>query len=62
MSCKSRSCSLHVIFVAQEVQDKINKLEKEIDEVKAKIAAAENGTFPTFVTNKRTRMCGNNHF
>ena len=34
MNCKSESCSLHVIFIAQELQDKINKLEKEIDEVK----------------------------
>jgi len=37
MNCKSESCSLHVIFAAQQVQDKINKLEKEIDEVKKEI-------------------------
>ena len=35
MSCKSESCSLHVIFVAQEVQDKINKLEKDIKNIEA---------------------------
>ena len=38
---------LHVICIAQELQDKINKLEKEIEELKT------NGTFPTFVTDKR---------